>query len=692
MNEHTQSRRPDRTVIKTTCPRDCYDACGIAVVKDGAIVRRVLGDPDHAISKGVLCGKCAIAYNGAWRSAEQRLLTPLRRVGPKGKGQFEAVSWDQALSDIATRLKKLIADGAQDSILHTHYTGTVALMSGWFPIRFFNRLGATEVDPDTVCNKAGHVALELLLGNSLDGFDPESIEQARALLVWGANPANSAPHQFKSWLARVRGPIIVIDPVTTGTARRADIHLKLRPGSDAAMAFGLMHVAASEGLLHEDFIAAHTLGFQEIRAQVDAATPERTAALTGVPADDIRAAARLYARGPSLLWLGQGMQRQPRGGNAFRAVGTLAAVTGNIGRLGTGLLYMNGPGPRGVDIGTLTAPHLAQKSAPPISHMDLASALADPTRSRALFTWNNNIMASSPQQQALRTSLGREDLLHVAIDIFQTDTTRFADYVLPAASFLEFDDLVLSYFDLTLSAQVKAMEPMGESLPNQEIFRRLAGAVGFTEPELFETDQDLLARLLAQTSFGGTFADLSAKGTVRAFARARISFEGGCFATESGKVEIASARAEAAGLPRCPEPHADTPPQLGQFRVLSPASAWQMNSSYGNDERILQQLGGPKAFIHPHDARSLGLEENDEIILGNATGKIQVAVAISDDAQPGMFIVHKGRWPGLDASGVNVNVLFDGRKSDIAESTAVHGVEVALLDVRRSVREQAGAV
>jgi anaerobic selenocysteine-containing dehydrogenase len=683
MNQ-TQPSGAGRTFVKTTCPRDCYDACGISVVKDDGVVRRVLGDPDHAIAKGTLCGKCAVTYNGAWRSADQRLLTPLRRVGAKGAGLFEPVSWDAALADIAARLGGVIGEGAQKSIIHTHYTGTVALISGWYPIRFFNRIGATEVDPDTVCNKAGHVALELMLGSSLDGFDPETVDEAAMVLIWGANPAHSAPHQFKTWLGRVKGPIVVIDPIATGTARRADLHLKPRPGTDAALAFGLMHAAAAEGLLDNDFIAAHTIGFEEIRADISAATPERTAELTGVPADDIRAAARLYARGPSLLWLGQGMQRQPRGGNAFRAAAALALATGNIGKPGAGLIYMNGPAARGIDMASLTAPHLAATAPPSVSHMDLAATLANPAAARVLFTWNNNIMASSPQQAALGAALKREDLLHVAVDIFHTDTTRFADYVLPAASFLEFDDLILSYFDLTISAQAKAMEPMGESLPNQEIFRRLAAAMGLDDPELFESDEALLARLLAQTPFSGTFADLAARGTVRAFPERRVPFAGGVFPTASGRAEIACAAAEAAGYPRTPYPHADAPPPSGRFRVLSPASLWQMNSSYGNDEKILKQLGAPRVIVHPDDAAALGLTEADEVVLGNAVGRLAVTVAVSAEAQPGMFVIHKGRWPGLDTSGANVNVLFDGAKADIAESTSVHGVEVGLLEVRKA--------
>lgn len=225
-------------IVKTTCPRDCYDACGIAVAKRDGKIWKVLGDPSHAISRGVLCGKCAIVYNGAWRDPKLRLSQPFRRTGAKGEGRFEAVSWETALTDIAARCKAAIAEGQARSILHTHYTGTVGLIAGWFPLRLFQRMGATEVDPDTVCNKAGHAALGLVFGDSLEGFDPRTAADAKTIVIWGANPFHSAPHQHKGWLARAREAgtkLIVVDPITHGTAKTADLHLRLFPGSNSAL-------------------------------------------------------------------------------------------------------------------------------------------------------------------------------------------------------------------------------------------------------------------------------------------------------------------------------------------------------------------------------------------------------------------------------------------------------------------------
>lgn len=666
-------------VVRTTCPRDCYDACGIAVVRKGGAISKVLGDPDHPVARGALCGKCAIAYNGAWRDPELRLTQPLRRTGPKGSGKFSPISWDEALAKTADSFAAIAGDGGAQTIIHTHYTGTVGLIGGWYPIRFFNRLGATEIDPDTVCNKAGHVTLEHIFGNSLEGFDPRTVKDAKALLIWGANPSHSAPHQNKTWIRQARdagAKIIVVDPISHATARDADIHVKLAPGTDAALAFAFLNVIETNNLTDEVFLKMHVLGVDMLRDEIRRMTPTRAADLCGVPADVIEVAALAYARGPSLLWLGQGVQRQPTGGNIFRALSALVCFSGNIGKAGSGFLYMNGPGMRGVDMATLTCPSLARALVASISHMDLAATLEDRQKSRAFVNWNNNPAASSPEQTRLRRALCREDLFHVAIDLFHTDTTAYADIVLPAASFLEFDDLVLSYFDLTLSAQVRAGEPPGEALPNQEIFRRLSAAMGYTEPELFETDAALIERLLALTPYKGTFADLARVGTTELFPEHRIQFADRKFATPSGRIELASARLAEQGLPVVPVAHADPKPAKGKLRILSPAAFWLMNSSYGNDAKIRNRLGQPAVAMHPDDVEAAGLSEGEEIVLFNESGELQVVVAISPDAQPGMGIVYKGRWPSASLGQANVNCLVSGRKSDVAESTTVHGTEV----------------
>ncbi len=675
----TEAGTHDEAVL-TTCPRDCYDTCGMLVYKRGGLVTAVRGNPSHAVSRGTLCGKCSTAYNREWRDPKLRLSRPLRRVGGKGEGRFEPVSWDTALADIGRRLHEVIASHGARTILNAHYTGTISLLAGIAPMRFFHRLGATEVAPDTICNMAGHVALRYLYGSSVDGFDPRMAEHAACIVVWGANPHASAPHAHEHWLPEARGKVVVVDPIRTPTAARADIHLQPFPGSDAALAFALLHVIRREGLIDSAFIAAHVQGWDELEPLLGAYDPAWGAAVTGVPAALIEEVAVLYARGPSLLWLGQGLQRQATGGNVMRACGLLPAVTGNLCKPGAGFLYLNGNlRQRRMDEEYLSSAHLAPPGGmPSVSHMDLAAALEDPARSRALFVWNMNPLASCPQQARLRRALRREDLLTVVLDLFATDTTAMADYVLPAASFLEFDDLIASYFQLTLSAQVKVMEPMGGALPNQEIFRRLGRAMGYSDPELQESDASILATLMERSGLEIDFASLAQRGSLWVPEQPETQFAGGLFATPSGRIEIASARAEADGHPRLPQAWSDPRPAAGHLRLLSPAHAWLMNTSFGNVRRIEKRIGEATITLHPADAAARHLAQDDAVLVQNSCGRLKLRVAISDEVPRGVALAHKGRWLCKDAAGANVNVLNPGEKSDMGESTAVHSVEVSV--------------
>jgi anaerobic selenocysteine-containing dehydrogenase len=667
-------------IVLTTCPRDCYDTCGIAVVKHDGKISHVRGDPDHPVSRGKLCAKCSIGYNREWRDPQARLTRPLRRVGPKGTGRFEPASWDSALAAIAERLEGIVEAAGAATILNTHYSGTISLLAFLFPMRFFHRLGATEVSPDTICNMAGHVALGYMYGTSVDGFDPRTARDARAIVLWGANPSASGPHVHEHWLRETPAKIVVIDPIRTPTAQIADLHLQPFPGSDAALAFSLLHVIRRDGLVDRGFVEAHTIGWDELEPLLVDCTPTWGEAKTGVPARLIEEAARLYGRGPSLLWLGQALQRQPTGGNVMRSCSLLPAVTGNLGKAGAGLLYLNfNLGQRRIDDAYLTAPHLSAGAPPPISQMDLAAALEDPARSRGLLCWNINIAASSPQQARLRKALARDDLFTVAMDLFPTDTTDFADWVLPAASFLEFDDLVAGYFHLTLSAQVKAADPPGEALPNQEIFRRLASAMGYTDPELYESDAEVISTLLRKADLGEDFSSLAAKGTIPVPAAPVVQFADLTFPTPSGRIEIASARAAADGHPRVPLPLADSRPSGGRLRLLSPASPWRLNDSFANVAKIAARVGVPTIALHPADAAERSLVEGDEALVANEIGRLSLRVTLSEAIPRGVALSHKGRWPKREPGGVNVNALNPGHKTDMGESTCVHAIEVMVM-------------
>lgn len=674
-------RRSEQTTIKTSCPRDCYDSCGIsAIVIDGKI-NRVLGDSDHEMTHGALCAKCAFVYNGVWIDPKKRLSHPLRRTGRKGTHSFQEVSWDEALSDISQRLHSIIGEYGGQSILHTHYTGICSLIAGNFPLRFFNRIGATEVDPDTVCNKAGHETLSLMFGQSMNGFDPRTAKDTDCLIIWGANPSASAPHVHKRWLPDVKqhAKVIVIDPIRHETADFADLHLQLRPGTDAVLAFALLHVLARNDDLDQTFIANSVLGWDQIIDEIDKTTPEVAAAITGVSVTDIEKAVEWFGLGRSMLWLGQALQRQKHAGNIMRSASLLVAGTGNIGRPGSGFLYINGAEARQINLDWLSGAALNSSPTQAISHMDLAERLADSDKSKALFSWNNNIAASNPQQKALHQALSCDDLFHIAIDLFHTDTTAFADYILPASSFLEFDDVLLPYFHYDVSPINKVIEPIAESLPNQEIFRRLATAMGFTDKALFESDQSLIDQIFQQLNMPISFDELKNKGSMPWSEQPLIHYSDGVFPTASGKIDVASDNWLAAGLNKSPVAIADQPPKTHYLRLLSPADPFLMNFSYGNDDKIAMKIGNASVSTHPQELADRQLVSGQKITLKNHYGELEVIVVASDRIPRGVALLPKGRWPSLEKAGANINILNDGVKTDIGQSSAVHSIEVELV-------------
>ena len=664
--------------LRSNCPRDCYDGCGMIIKKENGQIQQVLGDPEHPVSRGRLCSKCALAYNGVWQQEQARLLYPLKRNGAKGEGSFERISWDEAIKTIADRLKQIIDEQGAQSILTTHYSGTLSLIALLFPLRFFFRLGSTEVSGDTICNAAGHQAWKLLFGESYVGFDPRTAKDSQCILVWGANPSHSAPHAHKHWLPESPARVIVVDPVCSDTAKQADIHLQVRPGTDAALAYSLLHVLRREGCFDDAFIASHVKGAEEIDEFIAQATPQWGEAQTGVPAGLIEQAAQVYGQGPSLLWAGQGLQRQKTGGNIMRAIGLLPALTGNVGKPGAGFCYLNmTPAVAGIDLDSLVGAELIQGEPASISHMDFAEELSTADKYRALISWNTNPVASVPNNHQFRQAMQRDDLFTVAIDCFQTDTTDYADIVLPAASFLEFDDLTFSYFHMLMGVQSKAREPMGESLPNQEIFRRLAAAMGFEDQALFESDEALIGTMMKQMGLDFDFETFKQQGHISLGEDAIIFYEDLKFETDSGKIEIASERAEALGLPRLPQAWADAGAADGMLRLISPASNWRMNDSYANDPGIIKRSGPATVSLHPEDAERLGITDGELVRMHNEMGELKLTAVVENKTPPGTVLSYKGRWPRLEG-GDNTNSLHRAEKADMGESSSVHSTLVSI--------------
>ena len=596
-------------LILTTCPRDCYDSCGVAVrIRDGTIAQ-VRGDPDHPMSRGALCAKCSAGYNNEWLDPAVRLTRPLRRIGPKGAGRLRARLVGRGHRDDR---RPAAARSSPAAGRTRSSTPTTAARSRCSPTSFrcasSTAWAPPRSSPTASATWPATSRWPTSIGTSFDGFDPRTVRDAACIVVWGANPSASAPHAFEHWFRPAPGTKIVVDPIRTETAKAADLHLQPFPGSDAALAFALLHVLRRDGLIDRDFIARHTVGWDELEPLLDDCTPAWGEATTGVPAALIEQAARLYGRGPSLLWLGQGLQRQPTGGNVMRACALLPAATGNLGKPGAGFLYLNWFNARGVDEAYLTAAAPEPGACHPSAIWTWPSA--SPTR-RARRRSSAGTSTSRPRVRAseqLRQALRREDLFTVVLDLFQTDTADFADIVLPAASFLEFDDLFAPYFQLTAlgpgqgdraagrgAAQPGDLPPPG---PRHGLHR--AGAVRVRRRH----HRHRAARLRP----GGGLRGARGQGQRAGLGTSRvIQFADLTFPTPSGRIEIASARAEADGHPRVPLPLADPRPADGRLRLLSPASTFTLNDSFANVAKLARRAGPPTVALHPADAAARGL-------------------------------------------------------------------------------------
>ncbi len=534
------------TVVRAACPHDCPDTCALLVeVRDGVAVS-VRGDPDHAPTDGVLCAKVA-RYTERVNHPD-RVLQPLRRCGPKGSGRFEPVPWDVALDAIATRLRDIAARDPL-AILPYSYAGTMGLVQGEsMAARFFHRLGASELDR-TICSAAGFAGLELVLGAAL-GMDVEAFEQSRLIVIWGSNSITSNLHFWRiaQRAKRAGARLWCIDPWRNDTADKCHDHLQLRPGTDAALAYALMHALIEHDQLDHDYIARHTLGFAALRERALAWPPERAAALCGVPAAQIRALAwDLGSIQPAAIRLNYGMQRVRGGADAVRAIACLPALLG-AWRHPAGGLLLSSSGHFGVDVDALERPSLRGPLATRRVNMStIGAALLHPgdpafgPRIDAMVVYNSNPMAVAPDSGSVQRGLARDELFTVVLEHFRTDTADYADYILPATTQLEHFDVHKSYGHRYWLVNNPAIAPRGEALPNSEIFRRLAARMGFSEPCFSESDEEIAAQAIAddQRNAGIDFAGLRAQGW-RKLAGPAAPFAEGGFPTPSGRCEFTS--------------------------------------------------------------------------------------------------------------------------------------------------------
>ncbi|MEX0638591.1 MAG: molybdopterin-dependent oxidoreductase, partial [Burkholderiales bacterium] len=486
-----------RMLVRAACPHDCPDTCGMLVTVEDGVAVKIQGDPSMPFTQGTLCTKVAHYLERTY--APERLLHPLKRVGPKGSGRFERISWDAALEEIAGRLKALAAEDPE-TILPLSYAGTMGMVQySSMDRRFFHRLGASILDR-TLCSSAGKAGIKATLGGSV-GMDPERFDEAKLILLWGANPVVSNLHLWsRVQEARRRGAkVLAIDPYRSLSAEKCTQHVALLPGTDGALALALMHVLIDEDLLDRDYIARHTLGFDQLAERVRQYSPQWAARICGLDAQEVVQLARDYGTAkPAAIRLNYGMQRHAGGGIAARTIACLPALTG-AWREAAGGIVLTTADFYGFEHAALERPDLLGGRTPRVvNHARIGEALtaaAPPVK--AVIVYNNNPVAVCPDSEKVLAGFRREDLYCVVMDSFMTDTADYADLVLPATTQLEHYDVHKSYGHLYALANNPAIAPVGESLPNSEVFRRLAARMGFDEPCFRDSDEDICRTALA---------------------------------------------------------------------------------------------------------------------------------------------------------------------------------------------------
>jgi anaerobic selenocysteine-containing dehydrogenase len=675
------------------CALDCPDTCSwVVTVKDGRAVR-LQGDPAHPFTRGVLCNK----VNGyiAYSQSPDRLLHPMKRRGPKGRGAFERISWDEALDEIAERLAGTIREYGPEAIWPYIGSGSMGLIQGVYSAgrRLWNVLGASH-HLMTICTIAGGVGTGYTLGDNRVGMDPETLRLSRLIILWGSNTLTTNHHLWRSiTMARQQGAqLVVVDPIRTRTADAADLHLAPIPGTDAALALGLMHVVLAEGAEDKDFISQHTHGWEAFRERILAYPPERVADICGLPAPAIVDLGRRVAHTrPTGIRLTMGLQRHGGGGMAVRTITCIPGVTGDWRYPGGGTGY-DTRGFFGVNWAALHRDDLRRPGTRSLSMTRLGEGLLDvhDPPVKALFVYGSNPLASVPHQSKIRRGLERPDLFTVVVEHFRTDTVEYADIVLPATMQLEHADLQISYGHLYISWNEPAVPPPGECLPATEIFRRLARRLGLDLACLYDGDEDIARQVLdsGHPSLRDiTLEQLKARGWMRLnYPEPFLPFADG-FYTASGKLEFLSERMAKGGLdplagytPPYEAAQRDTP-LAGRYplALIAGADHYFLNSLFANVTGQMRRSGPPVIRIHPEEATARGLETGHEARVFNDRGAFVALVEVTDRVRRGVVASTKGRWPRFVDGRATVNATVDERDSDMGGGAVFHDnrVEIA---------------
>jgi anaerobic selenocysteine-containing dehydrogenase len=680
-------------VVRGACPHDCPDTCAMLVTVEQGRAVRVAGDPDHPVTRGFLCAKVNRYVERTYH--QDRIRTPLRRVGPKGSGRFEPISWDDALGEIADRLSAIAAspDGPQ-AILPYSYAGTMGLVQGSsMDRRFFHALGASRLDR-TICSMAGTVGMRMTVGANI-GADGEGIPESDLVLLWGTNTLTANPHLWPFVLeARRRGaPIICIDPIRTRTAEQCDEWLPIRPGTDAALALGMMHVLFAHGLEDRDYLERYTLGHEELRGRAAEWTPQRTAEVTGLPAESVVSLAERYGRArAAFIRVNYGLQRHAGGGMAVRNIACLPAITGHWRRAGGGVQLSTS-----ANFAFNRAAVERPDAGPPartINMIRLGEALTLPDAGvggppvKALVVYNSNPAAVAPDRNAVTRGFGRDDLFTVVLEHFLTDTADWADIVLPATTQLEHWDLHLAYGHHYISLNRPSIEPVGEALPNSEIFRRLAARMGMHDPMFRDDDLTLMRHGLETQSpklCGVTLDALLERGWMRLnVPRPYLPYAEGGFSTPSGKCELVSQRMAEMGLDPLPayippyESVESDPALVARYPltlISSPAHTF-LNTTFANLTSLRRQAREPEVLLHPADAERRAIGAGMRVTVRNDRGAFAATARVEPSIREGVVWAPSIWWGKLTGDGANANQTTSQRETDLGHGPVFYDNQV----------------
>ena len=657
--------------VRVVCAHDCPDMCSlIAHVEDGKVVR-IQGDPDHPYTAGFACGKVNRDTDNV--NSPERILTPLRRTGPKGAGQFKRISWDEALDEISAKWKTIIRESGPLALLGYAYSAHQGLMNRGLVNGLFHALGSSRLQAGTVCDTCCEEAWNVTVG-PIGGADPESVVHSDLVISWGADLAATNVHFWALYeeQRKTRGvPLIVIDPRRTRSAKAADLYLPIRIGTDAALALGVMHILVRDKLADRDYIAKHTLGFDKVEREVlPKFTPARTAEITGLSVADIEKVASMYGKAKAaLIRLGEGMTRLAAGGQALRTVVLLPGVSGHYGVKGGGALLLTAAS-CDLNYNAVRKPS-GPATARMVNHLRLGEELlkmSDPPI-RALYVSANNPAVTCPEVHKVRKGLAREDLFTVVHDPFMTDTAKYADIILPAASYLETDDLYRAYGAYWMQWGQQAARPQGEARSNFDVAQALAKRMGLTDRIFMLAPQEAAKEL-----FKGATGPAAKADPEKLFAGEPIhiahDWQGQPFATPSGKLEFYSEQLAKQGIAPMPDWNEDpieaADAKKWPLRLLTAPGYFQAHTAFSGVAFLRNREGKPFCILHPKDAERRHLNDGAQVRLFNDRGEIGLVLRVSDEVQPGVVLV-PGQRPTSETVAGTINMLCSDRYTDMGE-------------------------